>query len=148
MSDSTNADDRHGTIRTSSDIVYRTGPSALPADAFIALATRVWPRDYDAVRVAEALTRSLNVGAWCGDRLVGSVRVLSDGYLFNTIPEIMVDPEFQRQGIGRTLMRKALGLARGGRVLFRPLPGNEPFFEGIGFRRGPIGFVGRVEDMS
>ena len=133
---------------TSSDIEYRMGPSALPVAAFVELATRVWPRAYDSERVVEALSKSINIGAWSGDRLVGAVRLLSDGYLFNTIPEVMVDPDFQRQGIGRRLMHRALEMAPGGRVFLGALPGNEPFFEQVGFKRGPIGFVGRIDDIN
>ena len=132
---------------TSSEIEYRSGSASLPADAFIELATRVWPRAYNSARVAEALSKTINIGAWRGDRLVGSVRVLSDGYFFNTIPEVMVDPDFQRQGIGRALMHRALALAPGGRVFFGALHGNEPFFEKAGFKRGPIGFVGRIDEI-
>ena len=95
-------------MATSPEIEYRIGPAALPPGAFVELAARIWPRAYDAARVVDALSRSINVGAWYGDRLVGSVRVLSDGYLFNTIPEVMVDPAFQRRGIGRELMHRAL----------------------------------------
>ncbi len=125
-------------------IAYREGPEAfLPAD-FIALAQQIWPRAYDPQRIAEALARTLNVGAWTDTRLVGSVRILSDGYLLSTIPEIMVAPDLQRQGIGRELMRRALLLAPGGAVFFGAQPGREGFFERIGFVRGPVGFVWRA----
>jgi GNAT superfamily N-acetyltransferase len=124
-------------------IEYRSGPAALPVDAFIRLATRIWNRDYDAVLTEAALKSTINVGAWSGDRLVGSVRILSDGYFFSTVPEVMVDPEFRRHGIGLTLMRQALDLAPGGVLFLGAQPGNEPFFERAGFRRGPTGYVGR-----
>ena len=126
-------------------IEYRTGESAIPPAAFLGLAQRVWPRDYDAALTTVALTRTINIGAWAGNQLVGSVRVLSDGYLFSTVPEVMVDPEFQRQGIGRELMHRALAVAPRGRLFFGAQPGNERFFERCGFQRGPAGFVGRRE---
>ena len=126
-------------------IEYRVGPSALQPEAFLALAQRVWPRDYDAALIAAALTRTINVGAWADNQLVGSVRVLSDGYLFSTVPELMVDPAYRRQGIGRELMRRALEMAPRGRLFFGAQPGNETFFERSGFQRGPVGFVGQRE---
>jgi len=132
---------------TAMEIEYRTGESALPAEAFVALAQRVWPRNYDTARIGAALTRTINIGAWAGNQLVGSVRVLSDGYLFNTVPEVMVDPEYQRLGIGRELMHRAVDLAPGGQLFFGAQPGNEPFFERAGFQRGPVGFVGRRETV-
>jgi len=122
-------------------VEYREGESAVPPESFVALAERVWPRDYDMVRMAEALQRTINIGAWVGSRLVGSVRVLSDGD-FNTVPAVMVDPEYQRRGIGRELMRRALALSPGGRLFLGAQPGNEASFERCGFKRGPVGFVG------
>src|SRR5688500_16211095 len=98
-------------------IDYRTGNAALTPDAFVNLARRVWPREYDSSQTAAALQKTINIGAWSGERLVGSVRVLSDGYFFSTVTEVIVDPEFRRQGIGLELMRLALELTPGG-VLF------------------------------
>src|SRR5687768_12146756 len=124
-------------------VEYRSGSSALTPEAFLQLAQRVWPRNYDAARAADALTKTINIGAWDGGRLVGSVRVLSDGYFFSTVPEVMVDPEFRKHGIGRELMRRALEASPGGVLFLGAQPGNERFFEQAGFRRGPTGYVGR-----
>lgn len=129
-------------------IEFRTGPSALPPDAFLELAQRVWPRTYDLARISSALERTINIGAWQEGRLVGAVRVLTDGYLFNVVPELMVDPAFQRRGIGRALMHRALALAPGGRLFFGAQAGNETFFEKAGFKRGPVGFVGNIGDLG
>ena len=92
-----------------------------------------------------ALDKTINIGAWDGDRLVGSVRLLSDGYFFCTVPEVMVDPEYRRKGIGKELLRRALDVAPGGTIFLGAQPGNEAFFEQAGFRRGPTGYVGRKE---
>ena len=121
-----------------SPIEYREGFDA--AD-LVALAKRVWPRDYDEARAAEAITRTTNIGAWDGTRLVGAVRVLSDGYLFSTVPEILVEPHYQRRGIGRELMRRALERAPRGTLFFGAQPQSVRFFERIGCTRGLVGFV-------
>ena len=124
-------------------VEYRNGETALTVESFIALARKIWQRDYDATKTAAALKSTINIGAWSGDRLVGSVRVLSDGYFFNTVPEVMVDPEFRKHGIGRELMKRALDACPGGVLFLGAQPGNERFFEQAGFRRGPTGYVGR-----
>ena len=127
---------------------YRTDNSPTFASAFIALAQRIWPRNYDSARSTAALDKTINIGAWDGDRLVGSVRLLSDGYFFCTIPEVMVDPEYRRKGIGKELLRRALDAAPGGTIFLGAQPGQEAFFEQAGFRRGPTGYVGRKEGST
>ena len=95
-------------VESKISVEYKSGDAALSVDAFIALARRIWQRDYDAQKTADALKSTINIGAWNGSRLVGSVRVLTDGYFFSTVPEVMVDPEFRKHGIGRELLRRAL----------------------------------------
>lgn len=129
-------------------VEYRSGEAALSVESFIALARRIWPREYDAGLTAAALATTANIGAWDGERLVGSVRVLSDGYFFSTVPEVMVDPDFRRQGIGAELLRRALAVAPGGTIFLGAQPGNERFFEQAGFRRGPAGYVGRLASTT
>ena len=110
-------------------------------EEFLALAQRFWPRAYSAADAAQALTHTINVGAWDGSRLVGSVRVLTDGYFFATIPEILVDPDYERRGIGRRLMELALERAPRGKLGFGAQPQSVAFFERIGCRRALTGFV-------
>jgi GNAT superfamily N-acetyltransferase len=111
------------------------------AAAFLRLAQRVWPRAYDTERAAAALTRSVNIGAWDGDRLVGAVRLLSDGYFFACVSEILVDPAYQRRGLGRQLMEAALAVTPRGRLFLGAQPQAVGFFERLGYTRGPVGFV-------
>jgi GNAT superfamily N-acetyltransferase len=121
----------------------RYDDQGFPTAAFLALAQRVWPNDYDPPRATAALKRTLNIGAWDGDRLIGAVRVLTDGYFFATIPEILVDPEYQGHGVGRELMQRALALAPRGALFFGARPQSVGFFERLGCERGPEGFIMR-----
>jgi GNAT superfamily N-acetyltransferase len=111
------------------------------AEAFIALMEQTIPSEYDLARTSAALQQTTNIGAWHGEHLVGAVRVLSDGYLFATIPDIVVLPEFQRQGIGRALMMRALDAASTGVVLFGSPPEAAGFFERLGCQHAPSGYV-------
>jgi len=58
----------------------RYSDAGFDAETFVALAKRIWPRDYDLTAAAAALTRTTNIGAWDGRRLVGAVRIF-DGWL-------------------------------------------------------------------
>jgi len=119
-------------------ILYREG---FDARAFIGLAQLVWPRDYDEDAARGALAHTINIGAWDGDTLVGSVRILTDGYFFATIPEILVAPTYQRRGIGEELMQQAVRRAPRNKVAFGAQPQSAAFFSRIGCEQKLTGFV-------
>src|SRR5262245_59794942 len=120
------------------DLTYAEG---FHADEFLELAQRVWPREYSRDSAAAALSRTINIGARHEHRLVGSIRILTDGYFFATVPEILVDPAYQRRGIGRRLVELALERAPRGKLAFGAQPQSVAFFERIGCRRALTGFV-------
>ncbi|MEO7102602.1 MAG: GNAT family N-acetyltransferase [Gemmatimonadaceae bacterium] len=122
-----------------SDVYY--AESGVYTASFIPLAQRVRPMQYDARKTREALSRTANIGAWDGGRLVGVVRILSDGYTFSALADILVDPEYQRRGIGRALMQRALNAAPDARLVIDARPECVGFFERIGCDPGPSGFV-------
>ena len=45
------------------------------------------------------------LGAYDGDRLIGVVRAVGDGVSVVFVQDLLVLPEYQRQGVGRALMR-------------------------------------------
>lgn len=56
-----------------------------------------------------AYKNSLKIyGAYEGNKLLGIVRVVGDGYSIIYIQDILILPEYQRKGIGRALMEKVL----------------------------------------
>ena len=116
----------------------------LPAEEFIGLAQRVWPGEYDVTSVQEALGRTINITARKDGELAGCVRVLTDGYFFGTIPEILVDPNYRRKGVGRRLMELAWE-ASPTSLYFGAQPGNEGFFEKASFERGVQSFWKKKE---
>jgi GNAT superfamily N-acetyltransferase len=121
---------------------YRVDDREVTAEQFLDLAQRVWPGDYDPERVRPALRRTLNVTAWIGPRLVGSLRILSDGYFFGTITELLVDPDCQGQGVGRRLMELAWD-ASPTSLFFGSRPGMEGFYESLGYQRSLTSFKRR-----
>ena len=125
--------------RPDSNIRFDTAGFAV--DNFLTLTRKVIPGDYDVARTHAALEKTVNIGGWDGDRLVGAVRVLTDGYLYSTIAEVVVDPEYRRRGIGRELMMRALDVSATGVVLFGSPPESAGFFERLGCHRAPSGYV-------
>jgi GNAT superfamily N-acetyltransferase len=57
----------------------------------------------------QAYRHSLKAYAACvGERLVGVVRVIGDGFSVVFVQDLLVHPEYQRQGIGTTLLKTVL----------------------------------------
>ena len=50
----------------------------------------------------------LTLGAYDGDRLVGVIRTVGDGFSVVFIQDILVLPEYQRQGIGTQLLKTVM----------------------------------------
>ena len=119
---------------------YIVDDKALTAPDFVAFVNQVWPGNYDCARTRDALSRTLNITAYDGNVLVGCLRILSDGYFFGTITELLVLPEYQRRGIGSHLLQ----LAREHTptmLYFGAQPGAEAFYEKNGCTRGFPAFV-------
>ena len=56
-----------------------------------------------------AYANSLNIfGAYENEKLLGIIRVVGDGYSIVFIQDIIVLPEYQRQGIGTALLKRVL----------------------------------------
>lgn len=112
----------------------------LSASTFLTLVNRVWPGEYDVDRTQAALSRTLNISAYDDGLLVGCLRILSDGYYFGTVTELLVLPEYRRRGIGSRLLR----LARDNTptmLYFGAQPGLEAFYEKNGCQRGMQAFT-------
>ena len=59
--------------------------------------------------LAQALTHSLAIYlARDGEKIVGLVRLVGDGFSSVFVQDLIVLPSYQRQGIGSTLMKQAL----------------------------------------
>lgn len=99
--------------------------------------------DHDVEHATSAFGQTTNVGAWDGDHLVGVARVLSDGYFFAALADIVVDPGYQRRGVGRQLLNRAYDTTPHGTLFVNARSGSSPFFERLGCERGTPGFVMR-----
>lgn len=87
-------------------------------------------------RVARAVAApNRHVAVWDGDRLVGYARLITDGEFCLYLHEILLYPEYQRQGHGAQLMRRILeGLEHVTNKVLLADTGNPPFYQRFGFR--------------
>ena len=86
---------------------YKIDDKTLKAPAFIEFVNKVRQGNYDIDKTQDALSKTLNITAYDGDELVGCLRILSDGYFFGTITELLVLPDYQKKGIGSRLLQLA-----------------------------------------
>ena len=107
---------------------FRIDDKLLDASLFLPFVDQVWPGAYDMEKTESALAKTLNITAYDGDKLVGCLRILSDGYFFGTITELLVLPQYQKQGIGSHLLRLAKAHAPS-MLYFGAQPGMEAFYE-------------------
>ena len=115
-------------------IHYINDDKNLRSDIFIEMANQVWPGSYDTELMQKAISKTINITAWDNDKLVGCIRILSDGYLFGTISEILVLKEYQKQGIGRELMRRAIDISPTS-LFFGAQPEAEGFYEKLNIEK-------------
>lgn len=73
------------------------------------------------------------------EHLVGLIRIVGDGKTIAYIQDILVDPSYQRRGIGTELMRRALEESEGIRqvvLMTDDTPKTRAFYYSHGFKTG------------
>lgn len=113
---------------------FKVNDQGLSASAFISFANQVWPGDYDMSKTQAALRKTLNITAYDGEMLVGCLRILTDGYYFGTVTELLVLPAYRRRGIGSGLLQLAKENTPT-TLYFGAQPGLESFYEKNGCQR-------------
>ena len=114
---------------------YRVDDKKLDASMFLSFVNQIWPGDYNIERTQNALSKTLNITAYDDAKLIGCLRILSDGYYFGTITELLVLPEYQNKGVGSKLLQLAKE-STPTMLYFGSQPGVEKFYEKNGCRKG------------
>ncbi len=121
---------------------YRSSiPSAV--DFWDLFLTTGWNDEYHLSRgrLADVLNECWSVvSAYEGTRLVGFGRVVSDGILHAMIYDLIVDPAFQRKGIGSEILRRLVDSCRDAKIPDIQLfcaQGKRAFYERHGFKARP-----------
>ena len=119
---------------------YVVDDRKLTASVFLDFVNQVWQGDYDMERTRQALSRTLNITVYDDGKLIGCLRILTDGYFFGTITELLVLPKYQKKGIGSRLLE----LARENTpsmLFFGAQPGVEGFYEKNGCRKSLQSYI-------
>ena len=113
---------------------YRGNDTRLAAVEFISFVNQIWPGNYDLEKADQALKKTLNITVYDCTQLVGCLRILTDGYFFGTITELLVLPEYQKKGVGSELLRLAKENTPT-MLFFGAQPGVEGFYEKNGCQK-------------
>ena len=121
-------------------IEYKVDDKEMNASFFVSFVNQIWQGDYNIERTQAALSKTINITAYDGNVLVGCLRILSDGYYFGTITELLVLPEYQQQGIGSKLLQLAKDNTPN-MLYFGAQPGIEAFYEKNGCQKSLQSYV-------
>ena len=125
---------------------YIVDDKQLSASVFLSFVNRIWPGSYDVERTQKALSKTLNITAYDDAKLIGCLRILSDGYYFGTITELLVLPEYQNKGVGSKLLRLAKENTPT-MLYFGSQPEAEGFYEKNGCSKGLQSYtIGKKRD--
>jgi ribosomal protein S18 acetylase RimI-like enzyme len=104
---------KRGKVNMNPDSIKLKTGSDIPLDEIVDLYNSVgwlaYTNDEQRPKLQEAIRNSTYVvTAWSNDKLVGLARCLSDDVAICYLQDILIDPEYQRQGIGRKLLHNCL----------------------------------------
>ena len=69
-------------------------------------------------------------------KIVAAGRAVADGVDCSYLCDLVVHPDHQGSGLGKSLIQTLIGLSQGHRkIILYAVPGREPFYEKFGFRR-------------
>jgi len=75
------------------------------------------------------------VSAWDNKKLIGTIRVISDGVQRSILYDLAVLPEYQGRGIGKSLVEKCLKKFSKTQITLGTSSGNFRFYKKFGFKR-------------
>jgi ribosomal protein S18 acetylase RimI-like enzyme len=81
------------------------------------------------------------VFAYRGDQLIGFGRAISDGVFQAAIYDIAVVPEFQKKGVGISIIKHILARLAHCNVILYASPGKEGFYQKLGLRKMKTGMA-------
>lgn len=89
---------------------------------------------------------NLTITAWDGDLLVGISRSVTDWVWLTYLADLAVRLSYQRQGIGKELMRRTQAAAPQARVLLLAAPAAREYYPHVGFKPMPYAWWLMPED--
>lgn len=123
------------------EIQFELVDNVLKAEDFIRLKVATGFIERPLPQVEKALQNGLfNVSAICDGKVVGMGRLVGDGAMYWYLQEIIVLPEYQGKGIGKSIVNRLMEYIKDtaipGTIIdvgLSAVKGKEPFYEKFGF---------------
>ena len=80
------------------------------------------------------INSTLVISSWENERLIGTVRVLSDKFIRSVIYDLVIDPEYQNKGIGKELVKRCIEHFPNSEWLVQTEKHISGYYEKIGFK--------------
>ena len=127
--------------------------NALKAEDFVRLKEAVGLGKRPLQQAEKALENGLfNVSAICEGKVVGMGRLVGDGAMYWYLQEIIVLPEYQGKGIGKSIVNRLIEHIKSTAIPgtkvdvgLTAVKGKEPFYEKLGFTVHSSGMIKRLE---
>ncbi|MDE5596845.1 MAG: GNAT family N-acetyltransferase [Lachnospiraceae bacterium] len=134
-------------------VQYELVDNVLSAEDFIRLKVATGFIDRPLQQVEKALKNGLfNVSAVCDGKVIGMGRLVGDGAMYWYLQEIIVLPEYQGKGIGKSIVNRLIEHIKSEAVQgtkieigLTAVKGKEPFYEKFGFSVCPTGMKKQME---
>ena len=123
------------------EIQFELADNVLKAEDFLRLKVATGFIERPLQQVETALENGLfNVSAICDGKVVGMGRLVGDGAMYWYLQEIVVLPEYQGKGIGKSIVNRLIEYIKSTAILgtiidvgLTAVKGKEPFYEKFGF---------------
>lgn len=83
--------------------------------------------------ILDAFKKSYYITAYHNDTLIAFARAISDGYYYTGIYDVIVNPQYQKKGIAKEMMKMLLCKFKGTYFFLSYTEGNRDFYEKCGF---------------
>ncbi|MDE6740653.1 MAG: GNAT family N-acetyltransferase [Lachnospiraceae bacterium] len=137
------------------EIQFELADNVLKAEDFIRLKVATGFIERPLQQVEMALKNGLfNVSAICDGKVVGMGRLVGDGAMYWYLQEIVVLPEYQGKGIGKSIVNRLIEYIKStaipGTIIdigLTAVKGKEPFYEKFGFsiRSTGMGYLMEIQ---
>jgi ribosomal protein S18 acetylase RimI-like enzyme len=118
-------------------IVYKANNAITSVELMNIFKSLGWNKNSE--DILDAFKKSYYVTAYHNDTLIAFARAITDGHYYTSIFDVIVNPQYQKKGIAKEMMKMLLRKFKGTYFFLSYTEGNRDFYEKCGFEDLPTG---------